>query len=438
MRILIISYYFPPMNSVASHRVYSWARTWADIGHTVTVLTAPKPSGDDNFNPSTHNIQIVEATNSYLSFLQKATSIKYRTNTSDSRPDSNKHPFLRSLTHLNEWRKKRGLFYTHRMPDYLSLWKHPALQKINDGKYDLVVSTFGPYATHLIAENIIETDRSVKWIADFRDLWIDHGSMIGLFPFTVIEKLIYKRILRKADIITTVSPPLADQIGKYCEKNKIFVIYNGFFPDLYSLTPSAVWPDKKIRLVYTGTVYEGPQDYTPLLRALKKLSASDPILSSELEIIIASRRYGNIFKQADKLGIGSFFKFVGNVPHSQCLQMQKDAHGLLFFDYDPNTMKGVITGKLFEYLVSGTEIWSIGQDDITTDSNNLILKSRAGTVFGTNDKKLYQYLRKVLHRKNKRQMNVDMKYLNQYDRRKQALKMLDAVSSCALGWEINR
>jgi hypothetical protein len=108
--------------------------------------------------------------------------------------------------------------------------------------------------------------------------------------------------------------------------------------------------------------------------------------------------------------------------------MQRDAHGLLFFDYDPNTMRGVITGKLFEYLVSGTEIWSIGQNDITTDSNKLIVKARAGKIFGNDDEKLFQYLRTRLHSKSKRKRKVDMNYLDRYDRKKQALKMLETLS----------
>jgi len=432
MKILIISYYFPPMNSVASHRVYSWARTWVDNGHTVTVLTAPKPSGDDQFNPNLKRIEIIEASNSCLSFLQKITSIKYRSHTVSSKPNLFKNLYSKPFKKLNAWRKKRGLLYTHRMPDYLSLWKHSALQKVKDYEYDLVVSTFGPYAAHLIAEKIVKKNRSAKWIVDFRDLWIDHGLMTGLFPFTRMEKLLYKRILSKADMITTVSPPLADQIGKHCDKKKIVVIYNGFSPDLYSLSAAPMWSDNKIRLVYTGTIYEGPQNYDPLLRALQKLYVRDHILSLQLEIVIASRNCGNIINRADDLGIGFLFTFMGNVSHPHCLRFQRDAHALLFFDYDPNTMKGVITGKLFEYLVSGTEIWSIGQNDVTTDSNSLIAKARAGIIFGNDDEKLYQYLRKLLHFKSKRRRQVDMNYLDRFNRERQAVKMLEAMSKLKL------
>ena len=42
MRILIISTFFPPLNSIASLRPYSWAKYWVLEGHEVTVLTLAK------------------------------------------------------------------------------------------------------------------------------------------------------------------------------------------------------------------------------------------------------------------------------------------------------------------------------------------------------------------------------------------------------------
>lgn len=35
MKILIVSYYFPPQNSIASLRPYSWAKWWRRAGHDV-------------------------------------------------------------------------------------------------------------------------------------------------------------------------------------------------------------------------------------------------------------------------------------------------------------------------------------------------------------------------------------------------------------------
>ena len=42
LRILIVSHDFPPLNSSASRRPFSWARAWTDLGHEVHVLTTAK------------------------------------------------------------------------------------------------------------------------------------------------------------------------------------------------------------------------------------------------------------------------------------------------------------------------------------------------------------------------------------------------------------
>lgn len=42
MRILIVSTFFPPENSIASFRPYSWAKWWSRAGHEVTVVSTKK------------------------------------------------------------------------------------------------------------------------------------------------------------------------------------------------------------------------------------------------------------------------------------------------------------------------------------------------------------------------------------------------------------
>jgi hypothetical protein len=42
LRILIVTYAFPPLNAIGSHRSYSWARFWRDEGHEIHVLTPSK------------------------------------------------------------------------------------------------------------------------------------------------------------------------------------------------------------------------------------------------------------------------------------------------------------------------------------------------------------------------------------------------------------
>ncbi|MFM8917928.1 MAG: hypothetical protein ACKOGP_09325, partial [Bacteroidota bacterium] len=61
MRILIISTFFPPQNSIASHRPYSWAKYWSKAGHEVVVLTTPKKkNSNQTIDTSQGGFQVVE------------------------------------------------------------------------------------------------------------------------------------------------------------------------------------------------------------------------------------------------------------------------------------------------------------------------------------------------------------------------------------------
>jgi hypothetical protein len=46
MKILFVSHFFPPLRAIASIRTYGWARSWADMGHEVHVLTSAKYAFD--------------------------------------------------------------------------------------------------------------------------------------------------------------------------------------------------------------------------------------------------------------------------------------------------------------------------------------------------------------------------------------------------------
>ncbi len=431
MKILIVSYYFPPMNSVASFRIYSWARVWTDAGHNVTVLTVPKPLEENLLPVDAGQIEIIECSSFILDVFQKMLSLKGKAKTLNKNKSTKKLSIRYLFQKLNNWRKHRGIMYTLRMPDYLSLWKRPALKKIKDRKFDAVVSSFGPYVSHLIAEKVILNKQADIWVADYRDLWVDHGLMKGLFPFTILENKLQYRINRRADFITTVSEPLAESLCKHdIPRDKIHVIYNGYLDKIYLQSNQYemhAWSDNKKHLVYTGSVYEGAQDYSALLNAVEKLKIYQPNLFCNIEIVIASRNYGKLFDDVNSRNINECFIFCGNVIHQHALQMQKDADILLFFDYNPQIMQGVITGKLFEYMSSGTEVWSIGSSLVETNSNDFIIKSNVGKIFGDDHQEIYLQLCNLLTSNKKNFVRANMGFIKQFTRESQANKMLSLI-----------
>ena len=435
-KILIITYYFPPKNAIASHRPYSWAKYWSRMGHDVTVLTMKDVRHDNNLNLDCSNFNIIRIESKLYNFLSKFLFKEKATQqTTDACIDKyKKQKILRYksvlINYLKSIKRKTGIFSTVRMPDLTDIYIfeiYKILKHID--KYDVCVSTAGPYCVHIIAY-ILKIKKSFNyWIADYRDLWTQHPFLTGLFPFSFFEKVIEYIINKSANAIITVSTPLQEIIREKYKLKNVFVIENGFdIDDLEVLKHKPpLWNDNKIRIVYTGTIYPYTQDPTPLFLAIKEIEHSDQNnLLNNLEIIFAGSR-SNLDELIEKYKVSKYVKYVGRVSREYSLLMQRDADILLFLESDNN--EGVLTGKIFEYLFSKTHIWAIG---ITEESfiGKFINDSGNGTCFGNDVVKIKSALLKILssnsNEKYEKKYGNEL-FLQRYTRENLAKKYIDII-----------
>lgn len=408
MRILIISTFFPPQNSIASLRPYSWAKYWTIWGHDVTVLTTEKsknPSTDLNFeNPGYKTIEVP-----LPSFARK---LKQKNQSS-----SGKGSFIQTI------RKKRGIFHSCRMPDLSDLWIRPALQAIpKEQTWDLIVSTCGPYSVHIVAHTLKKRGQNPKWIADYRDYWSNHHIFKGLFPFTLIERFLERWLMKKADAIVTIGDAYAEPFRKKYGSSKVHVIENGFDPnDLNSLPAETIFPqDGKIRLVHTGSFYKAVQDPAPFFKAVAKLGNE----LDQLEILFVGPELSDLKTLIDQHQVSKWVKVGGFIDRPTALRMQRDAQGLLFFSYDNASVSGVYSGKLFEYLFSNKPIFYFGSK--THPSAQLIEKTNSGQIAHTQIE-CEGLLRELL--KGQLSIRRDRALINSYTRETLSRKLLSIGSS---------
>jgi glycosyltransferase involved in cell wall biosynthesis len=430
LRILIVTTYFPPLNSIASLRSYSWAKYWHEAGHYVTVLTTTKykePSSDlPVINPG---FQLIEVPMPSFVYLLKK---DYKTS---KNPKAHKKKFFGSLRkHLHNFfhyiREKKGIFNACRMPDFTDLWINPAYKSLRKGDaWDLVISTYAPYAAHLLAYKIKKNGKAKKWIADFRDAWVDNDIYPGIFPLNYIEKLLESYCMRKADLITTVSEPYAKSFYQKYGKNKVKIIENGFDrEDLSNLDSAPIFSnDGKFRIVYTGSIYTDKRDPLPLFESIKELSQNpenEPFLD-RLEVIFAGPPNVRVQSFIQELDISKWVKIIGMLPREAALKMQRDANYLLFLPWTDLGVDGVLTGKLFEYLSSKTPIIAVGGKGLEA-SQKLILDNNAGLVLNTRED-IKAFLMKNLKNVDTKKFQIDSKFLDQYDRKALALKLLQLI-----------
>lgn len=437
MRILIVTTFFPPQNSIASHRPYSWAKYWSRAGHDVCVLTTPKNRlSSAPIVASQSGFQVVErGYGRVLDLIIQSYKSKQSTLVK-SKPVSHgifKKAIRRIFKKIDDFRISRGIFHYRRFPDFSSYWAQNAIRwALEQEPWDIVISTYGPHTTLTVGNAIRKKNHTQLWIADFRDLWTDDHIFKGLALFRGYERWLERVYLKRADLITTVSDPLADVLSAKSGK-KCLTIENGFEPaDNLELPADNVFADRpqKVRMVYTGSIYRTTRDPSPLFEAIQSINESESHrhLLENLEVIFVGGNIETLAEMVSQYRVEPWVSLEGFVSRQSALMMQRDAHVLLFLESNANGIDGILTGKIFEYLSSGTTVWAIG-NTVDSTPGQLVLSSGSGAVFGNDSSKIREALVSLLQTPVKGKSALNEGVLQRFTRERLAMKLLGLASS---------
>ena len=421
MKILIISYYFPPLNAIASLRPYSWAKYWAEAGHDVTVLTTTKENTAIDLKLPVEGFKIIEA-----DFQNIRKPIYKNKDTSDVIIKKKKKNWIKKLI-LRYCNHTGALLNASRYPSIFMLWKKPAVKAILNKNecYDIAVATHSPFVTFLIALELKKYGIVNKCVLDYRDLWTDNHVHLGIPIFSCYEKKMENKLCHLANRITVVSEPLANILRAKYGNDKVHVSLNGFDPnDLLTLPQKPYFKNDKINIIYAGSIYLGHRDPTPLFEALKKLSNQSFCLDRLNVCFFGSTSYllDGIIK---KYELEEIVCCCENLSREDSLWIQRDADVLLFLEDNLAQTDGILTGKLFEYMFSGTPIWAIGKK---WQPSRMIEKYRLGKAFGNDANMINVELQSLVQEGVLMKINPkENRDLQVYTREYQANKMLEIL-----------
>ena len=396
MKILIVSTFFPPQNSIASLRPYSWAKYWSRMGHDVTVLTTKKTPHSSDSPMSFSGFSVISLPIPGL-LEQMGAKLKRRAQLLSKQDNNDASPSDESIIfRAIFWLKRRfGIYSGCRMPEVADSWAKLALNEASKESWDLVISTAWPYSVHRVGYGLKKSNKSTYWVMDWRDLWIGNHMYPGLPIIRWWEAKLEQRFHSLADLVTTVSEPLAKQLRARVG-NKVHVVFNGFDTEEYeSLSVESVFPsDLKLRIVYTGSIYVGKQDPTPLFKAIKNLHDSGQLTEHQLQVIFVGLN-ADVIELAKRIGVDRYVLYQGLVPRERALRMQRDCNILLFLEYQAIGVDGILTGKLFEYLFAQAPILAVGVGS-ETSAGSIIEKSGRGVALGNDVKKIEQWMISIM------------------------------------------
>ena len=415
MKILIIAFYYPPEDSwakMASLRPASWTKYWQSLGHQVYVLTDAK-----DFMKTDSNIYGV----SYWPSRPRWGAIDSSTRSSKSLKLKIYSRLKKLFNNCLKIFKMGSLFQTS------IFWISSAIKQaeilFEENPFDVVVSTYGPPANHIVAASL-KQKTGCFWVADYRDLWYGNEFVVSESIFAFVEQRIENRCVAKADLMTTVSAGLAKNLKDRFSK-KVVIIENGFDPDDWDDIPLHSWSDQKIRLMYSGQIYAGKQDPSPLLEGLLRLKNHHAELAQKMEVLFFGWNLDWLSQRIDAFGLQDIVNVNEPKLRKEILGLQRSVDILIFLDWNAPKVNGILTGKLFEYLFSGKPILGIGST-VESAAGELMASLGVGYLAGNSVEKITYFLISLLNGQSL-EYNPQHDRIQQFTRQTLAHKMINQI-----------
>lgn len=361
MRLLIISYVFPPFNSIGGLRVGKTAKYLVEHGHDVRVLTA-----EEQPYPPTAPLEIPRELVIYTRWVglskfvgggskggRAAAAVKdgRRAAVEGAAPDGGAARTLKkSLATF-----ARALLY---FPDAYVGWTPFAVRaasRLIEGWRPDVILASSPPPTSLLVARRVSRRHGIPWVADLRDLWLEQHNYHQPPWRKHVEKKLERRVLASAAGLVTVSQPWAETLQARHGKAAA-VVPNGFDPSDYPADVEVPFRDGRVEIVYTGLVYQGGQDPSPLFEALLELGP----LAEKVRVVFYGTYVHDLRALAARHGVERLVEVSPLVPHREALKIQMEADVLLLLLWNDPKERGVFPAKVFEYLGARRPILTLG------------------------------------------------------------------------------
>ncbi len=208
-----------------------------------------------------------------------------------------------------------------------------------------VIFASGPPFTTLVVGYLLSRRYDVRLVAEMRDRWHDDPYYRPAAWRTWMDRAAEQRILRRAVAITTVSEPWAKTYRNDYAK-PVAVICNGYDKALDQASEDLPRDPGTLRIVYTGGIYPGRRDPSPLFAALASMGGE----AQDIRIEFYGTDPDLVHPLAEREGVADRVVVRPGITHDQAIVEQRRADVLLLMQWNNPDEQGNVPGKFFEYL----------------------------------------------------------------------------------------
>ena len=386
-RVLIITYYWPPSGGSGVQRWLKMSKYLPENGWQPVIYTADDAeypvedaSLEKDVAPEAEIIRrpIVEPYTFYKKFL----GIK--------KGEKVKAGFINEGAKKKGWKENisvwlRGNFF---IPDARCWWIKPSVKYLSkylkEHHIDAMISTGPPHSMHLIAK-ALHKKYNIPWVADFRDPWTDIDFYKDLKLTRCADRKhhrLEKQVLTEATKVVTVGWDWARGLESHGAQD-VEVITNGFDGSVtLNQTMTDKQPEGAFSMSHIGII-GAARNAVVFWKALSELIENESF-KNDLRIKLIGQVDNSVVKTIKENGLENNVSIIPYIPHEKVIKEQEASQVLLLFINNSPNAKGILTGKIFEYMASGRPILAIGPKD--GDTAIMLGKTQSGIIIDFDDK----------------------------------------------------
>lgn len=422
-KVLIITYYWPPAGGPGVQRWLKFVKYLPDFAIDPVVFIPENPTypiKDEQLqNEVSSNLEIIKfPINEPYKFAKMFSKDKTQQMSAGLITNHKKQTFLEKIL---LW--VRGNVF---IPDARIGWVNPSINYlksyIETHPIDTIITTGPPHSVHLIGLGLKKM-LPIRWIADFRDPWTSigyHKELKLSAKAAEQHKLLEKRVLTQADEIIVTSPTTKKEFEQITNQ-PIQVITNGYDVEYVEKQPL----DNKFSLAHIGSLLS-ERNPRVLWKALRELVKEDEQFAKDFELKLVGKVSSDVIDAIEEFKLTPYLNNMGYVSHQEALIQQRTSQVLLLIEIDSYLTKGIIPGKLYEYMAAERPILGIGPEE--ADFANILKSTNAG-VFCQYDEKdiIKEHLLNYYRLFKENNLKVYAMGLQYYSRKKLTEKLAEII-----------
>ncbi len=340
-KVLVISYYYPPMGMSGVQRTLKFTKYMKDFGWEPTVITTGKAG---YFAHDESLLKEVEENN-----IRTIRVDGWSPNNALARKGTIKIPseFIRKTFD----RVSKTIF----IPDNKRAWAKSAYKRaqelLRSEKFHAIFVSVPPFSTEIIAAQL-KREFNLPLFVDYRDLWF--ANQYAFYP-TPYHKFRHNKLeetsIRESDRVIAVNRMVKEKLllqYPFLNHDDVKIITHGFDSADFENIEEEERDKTKLRITYSGIFYE---NITPkyLLKAFRNLLKTNPNLASKIELHFVGHFRKENLKIVKKLNLEEYVFVHGYLEHKEVIR-KLISSDVLWFTLRKENMENVAPGKLYEYI----------------------------------------------------------------------------------------